>query len=65
MAGRAHDVKLTGRRKEINDGMARNRSSNYRYEYRCGNCGYIGWSRHVDLEMQFNREVNDGTLREV
>jgi len=26
------------------------------YEYRCLDCGHVGWSRHPDVMRQFNRE---------
>lgn len=47
-SGYADAVTLTGRRKKhstcgIRHGMISR-------EYRCSDCGHVGWSRHIDLE---------------
>lgn len=30
-------------------------SRTHSYEYECMDCGHVGWSRHLDLEHQYNR----------
>jgi hypothetical protein len=42
-------VTLTGRAKAIGDGKASGRSTNTRLEYKCDDCGHVGWSRHYML----------------
>lgn len=49
------DVTLTGKTKAIGDGNANGRSSNTRVQYKCDNCGHIGWSRHVDIFRKAQR----------
>lgn len=42
-------VVLTGRAREV-DGSRNARMSKRSRQYRCLDCGCVGWSRHVDLE---------------
>ena len=44
--GLIHRVTLTGRSKAIYDGKASGRSANTRFEYKCNDCGHVGWTRH-------------------
>lgn len=46
----AHDVTLTGQKRLV--GHNGNRVSAHSREYRCGQCGHTGWSRHRDLERK-------------
>jgi hypothetical protein len=48
-------VELTGATREINDGRSFGRSSNTRRQYRCLDCGHVGWSRHADLKRKAER----------
>lgn len=50
--GQRDRVELTGRRRPVNDGNARGRSANVRVEYRCLDCGHVGWTRHTDLAKE-------------
>lgn len=50
--GRGTRVTLTGREKPAPIGSARGRNSATLREYRCDDCGHVGWSRHTDLERQ-------------
>lgn len=43
-------VRLTGRKKKLDDGNARGRSTKWSREYICRDCGHKGWSRHIDLQ---------------
>ena len=47
--GRGTNVILTGRTRSAggNTGI---RNSRLAREYRCCDCGHVGWSRHTDLE---------------
>lgn len=47
-----YSVKLTGRSKAMPPGRTGIRNSARSREYTCNDCGYIGWSRHVDLERR-------------
>jgi hypothetical protein len=55
MLGTKERVRLSGRRKRIDDGRSYGRSSNFKYEYRCLRCGHVGWSRHTDIEALWLR----------
>lgn len=50
--GYAVDVDLTGRKKTLKTSNAGIRNSKTEREYRCRNCGHVGWSRHMDLERK-------------
>lgn len=51
-AGSANRVVLTGRSKP-NTSTRRGHSSNdVSLEYRCQDCGHVGWSTHRDLERK-------------
>jgi len=47
-------IALTGSKKAIDDGKASGRSTNFNRQYTCTKCGYVGWSRHKDLEHKEN-----------
>ncbi len=51
------DVTLTGKAKAVNDGRANGRSSNTRVQYKCNDCGHVGWSRHVEI---FRKAIKEG-----
>lgn len=42
-------VRLTGRTKPTGHHRGNGRSTNTQREYRCLDCGHVGWSCHVDL----------------
>lgn len=48
-------VELTGRTRKTKPGTAGSRNSLHRREYRCLDCGHVGWSRHIDLEYKEQR----------
>lgn len=56
--GASGRLELTGRKRTFyplgNYGL---RSSFYTYEYTCGDCGHIGWSRHIEAH---NRHATSG-----
>lgn len=46
----------TGRKREAHTAKGHAtgiRSANSAYEYRCLECGFVGWSRHRDVERKF------------
>ncbi len=52
-------VKLTGRKRYANrGGNAGGRNSTHAREYKCSDCGHIGWSRHIDLEDKERHEAS-------
>lgn len=46
---RGHAVVRTGRTRPYKGGNRGVRGLNTFHEYRCTDCGHIGWSRHVDI----------------
>lgn len=50
--GHVRRVELTGRRRELKPGRSGSRNSGAAREYRCRDCGHVGWSRHVELERK-------------
>ena len=64
--GWANDVELTGRKQRF-VGKGGARVTHIRREYRCGSCGHVGWSRHIDLADKAGESRDlmmhaDGTL---
>ena len=55
--GRVGHVKLTGKRRELFDGNAGCRNSEWSFQYKCHDCGHVGWSRHTDLERVWDKEM--------
>jgi hypothetical protein len=51
-AGGFTSVVLTGRDRAAKAGTAGTRNSARAREYRCLDCGHVGWSRHTDLERK-------------
>lgn len=54
-AGRASRVRLTGNKKEVQINQWIRIGRRYGLvsrEYRCLDCGWVGWSRHKDLERK-------------
>lgn len=47
-SGYVDRVELTGRTRKYR-GNLEQRMTNVSREYRCLDCGHVGWSRHVDL----------------
>ncbi len=47
--GFAGDVDLTGRKRRVKSNKGGARVTPIMREYRCRNCGHVGWSRHIDL----------------
>ena len=47
--GIVRDVELTGRTRVVDDDHEHARLSKITREYECRACGFLGWSRHVDL----------------
>ena len=59
-----HAVTLTGRKRaRMSRGLQVGRHGHVSREYKCSDCGHVGWSRHNDLERterrQAAREVSD------
>lgn len=54
--GLLQNVTLTGRAKSVDDGHARGRSANTRFEYKCNDCGHVGWTRHCTVLMRARNE---------
>ncbi len=48
--GKSDRIELTGRTRAAPQGNAFGRSTTRRREFKCLDCGHVGWSRHVDLE---------------
>lgn len=57
--GKADRITLTGRTRAAPHGNAFGRSTTRRREYKCLDCGHVGWSRHSDLERMEKHESND------
>ena len=50
-------ITLTGKAKPVNDGKAtRGRSANTRFEYKCNDCGHVGWTRHWSVLTKARNE---------
>lgn len=47
-------VVLTGRKRDA--GRASIRMDYFAREYRCLDCGHVGWSRHIDLKHMEERQ---------
>jgi len=45
-------VVLTGRERRMKRGSPCPRSDDVQREYRCRDCGHVGWSRHSDLRRK-------------
>jgi len=61
---RGRDVVRTGRTKKLTGRAAGNqppRSLGELHEYRCNDCGHVGWSRHHDMLRA--RVISDPTPR--
>lgn len=57
------DVELTGRKRRNPSTNRHSRVSGMVREYRCLDCGHVGWSNHKDLERledRLNRKGRDG-----
>ena len=53
---RGTNLQATGRTKPLRPSdRGTPRSLDYRVEYRCLDCGYIGWSRHLNAERLLRR----------
>jgi hypothetical protein len=46
---RGWNVVRTGRTKPYNGGNLGTRGLDTFHEYKCPDCGHVGWSRHVDI----------------
>lgn len=53
-SGRIDRVELTGRKKRVRV-LEPSRSDMYAREYKCLDCGHVGWSRHTDLQHKEER----------
>lgn len=54
-SGRTNRVELTGRKRETRI-LESQRSDTHTREYRCLDCGHVGWSRHTDLKYKEERD---------
>ena len=52
---RAGAPRITGRDRLAPRGNKCRRTSYWRFEYVCLDCGHVGWSRHIEAERQFVR----------
>jgi hypothetical protein len=50
-------LRWTGRYRRAPTNRKGCRTSYWRFEYACTDCGHVGWTRHIDAERQF---VNHG-----
>lgn len=60
--GLAMALHLTGRHRHEPQQKKHPRSSEWRFEYRCGDCGHVGWSRHHRAESSFRAQFGGGSL---
>lgn len=64
--GFIHHVELTGRRRHdfSPHGGASQRIDNWHvYQYKCRDCGHVGWSRHTQLADRWIREYGAPSLQ--
>jgi hypothetical protein len=48
--------RATGRRREKHKhGVVGRMDAKYQYEYECGECGHLGWSRHSTIKQQWEQ----------
>lgn len=52
------NYQLTGRRRRSFSSLSGSlrSDSRYVYEFKCLDCGHVGWSRHITLSRRFNQE---------
>jgi len=59
-AGHTGRVTLTGRKRaRYGGGIQVGRHGHIAREYKCNDCGHVGWSRHTDLERVERRQAGE------
>lgn len=53
--GGAHAVRWLGRWRHTRPGTGGVRNSYWSFEYECGDCGHVGWSRHIEAQRGYLR----------
>lgn len=48
--GYLDEIELTGKTRPVKHNRESERMTSTHRQYRCKNCGHVGWSRHCDLE---------------